>query len=279
MSVATWNAVLQRNGFSGVDVFCQDSDTTKDQQLSPMIATREDDREKDILREEFAIVEPVAGLNHGLDAVSTMLSERLSVKGVPARRVQWSPDLSSCRGRHCIVLMELESPFLTSLKEEDFLALKQLVNEVSSLLWVTRGGDPTMEMIFGLSRTLRSEVSGLNFRVLRIDDELKLEADALVKPILDVAISEVSDNEFVFQDGVVNIARFVEEKVLNEMIADQSRKVQPEVMPMGKSPAPLKLEIGMPGMLDTLFFIEDSKAAEDLGVDEVEIRVKASGLK
>lgn len=39
-----------------------------------------------------------------------------------------------------------------------------------------------------------------------------------------------------------------------------------------------KLEIGIPGLLDSLLFVDDSEAAEPVGPDDVEIEIRASGL-
>jgi hypothetical protein len=277
MSVDTWNKVLLKNGFNGVDVFCQDSDVTKDQQLSLMISTREEGREK-TLSEDIVILEP-AQTSETLEAISSELQALFSTKTVSTDRVQWTSDLSICHGKHAIVLMELEWPFLNSLAEQDFLAFKSLVNDAASVLWITRGDDPAMEMIFGLSRTMRNDMSNLKFKVLHIDDQFNLPAKLLAKPIWDIAMSRGPDFEFLFKDGVLSIGRYAEEKDINEMIAGQSRNSQPELMAIGQSTMPLKLEIGMPGMLDTLYFSEDSMSAEPLAPDDVEIRVKASGLK
>ena len=43
--------------------------------------------------------------------------------------------------------------------------------------------------------------------------------------------------------------------------------------------APLKLIIGRPGLLDTLCFITDKDMAGPLAENEVDIQVKAAGLK
>jgi hypothetical protein len=50
-------------------------------------------------------------------------------------------------------------------------------------------------------------------------------------------------------------------------------------MALGQSILPLKLGVGSPGMLDTLRFEVDVSLAGQLADDEVEIEVKASGVK
>src|SRR5947207_1022071 len=106
-----------------------------------------------------------------------------------------------------------------------------------------------------------------------------LGTSELVKQIWDVARHGGKDLEFVLQDGVVTIARLTEDVDINEVIADQASKALPKSMAIGKSQSPVKLEIGIPGMLDTLYFVEDTKGAEELEIDHVEISVKTTGLK
>lgn len=278
MSVNTWDTVLRRNGFNGVDVCCYDSEIMKDQQLSLMIASRKQEHDRNPLAEGVIILEP-AESSQELEIVASEICGILSTKGVSSKSTSWTSDLAFCRGKNIIALMEVESPFLKSLIEQDFLGFKQLVNEAASVLWVVRGEDPAMELIFGMTRTMRSEMPDLKFKVLHLEDVSKISASSLAKPICDVATAVGPEPEFVFKDDILNIGRYVEEKSINEMIAGQSRKAQPEPMQIGRSLLPLKLEIGMPGMLDTLYFSEDTKSAENMESDEVEFEVKASGLK
>lgn len=51
-----------------------------------------------------------------------------------------------------------------------------------------------------------------------------------------------------------------------------------ELVPFKQADRPLKLEIGVPGMLDTLHFIDDTHVAIPMAHDDVEIEVHASGL-
>ena len=243
-----------------------------------MTATLQGGREGKVLEEKVLIIEP-ASLNGEQEAISKGLLDKLSANGISAERAPWTTDLSSCHGRLCIVLMELASPFLDSITEEEFHSFKKLVEVAGSILWVTKGDDPKMDIILGLSRTIRNEMNGLKFRVLQIIDDGKRETSELVRQIWGVAECDGKDLEFVLQDGVVNIARLTEEVDMNEMIADQARKALPKLMAIGKSHSPVKLEIGVPGMLDTLYFVEDTKGAEELEIEGVEISVKATGLK
>jgi hypothetical protein len=278
MSVDTWDTVLRRNGFNGVDVCCHDSEIAKDQQLSLMIAGQEQENDKSPLAEGVIILEPPE-TSQELGTVSSEICGILSAKDISSKSIPWTSDLTLCHGKNVIALMEMESPFLTSLTEQDFLSFKQLVNEAASVLWAVRGEDPAMELIFGMTRTMRSEMPDLKFKVLHLKDVLKISASSLAKPICDVATAIGPEPEFVFKDDILSIGRYVEEKSMNEMIAGQSRKAQPGPISIGQSLPPLKLEIGMPGMLDTLYFSEDTKSAENLESDEVEFEVKASGLK
>jgi len=126
-----------------------------------MTATLQDGDEGKALEDKVLILEPVS-LNEEQEAISRGLLDKLSADGISAERAPWTTDLSSCRGRLCVVLMELASPFLDSLTEEEFHSFRNLVELAGSILWVTKGDDPKMDIILGLSRTIRNEMNGLS---------------------------------------------------------------------------------------------------------------------
>lgn len=74
------------------------------------------------------------------------------------------------------------------------------------------------------------------------------------------------------------IPRLVEQDKLNNMFANQAKKSITALLPFSQPGRPLKLEIGVPGMLNTLQLVDDPDVTTELKGEEVEIEVKASGL-
>ena len=228
--------------------------------------------------EGVVVFEP-EGLTAQQESVSAQLLRTIATSGVLAERKKWSRNAIE-KGKHYIVLMELASPFLSKLTHDDFLTFKDLIDSAASILWVsTQTSDPSTEVVLGASRTMRNEQVGLDFRVFHIQDCDMLHTPQLADYIWKVAMSNTQDTEFLFSQNVVQIARISEDQALNEMIAGHSGITQPKLMRLGDTTMPLRLSVGVPGLLDTLFFEADPDVQDEIGPTVVEIAVKAVGLK
>ena len=68
------------------------------------------------------------------------------------------------------------------------------------------------------------------------------------------------------------------EQGTNRLISSLNTEWSPEFAPLKQPDRALTLTIGIPGMLDTLFFKYDESYRYPLKQDEIEIEVKATGL-
>lgn len=239
------------------------------------MATVQGEEQEQASEDKVVLVESI-NQSEEEQAISSQLISRIG----QAERITWKDDFSSYQGAQFIVLLETAAPFLASLSENDFTSLKKLIETAGSILWVTKGDDPRLDMVLGLTRTLRSEMPTLKFRVLQITADNIFDASTFAGHIWSVGKAPVgSDNEYKLHQDVLNIARIIEDQDMNAMIAGQSQTPEPKMMAIKDAHAELMLDIGVPGMLDTLRFIEDTTADKQLGADEVEMKVKATGLK
>jgi hypothetical protein len=90
--------------------------------------------------------------------------------------------------------------------------------------------------------------------------------------------SYTKDDEFRERNGHLQISRIfnslVGNKDLRQCLEDSVR-----TQPLIDSDTPLRLTIGKPGLLDTLTFINDDRMEVALGETEIEVDVKATGVK
>ena len=94
-----------------------------------------------------------------------------------------------------------------------------------------------------------------------------------------IALSHTGDTEYVEEGGLISVCRLEVDKELKSSAKAFMLDVTAENISLGEAGRPLKLEIGSPGMLDTLYFGTDNSASIDILDDEIEIWVRASGLK
>lgn len=191
-----------------------------------------------------------------------------------------------------VSLLEIEQAKLASLSEPDFLLLKDLIQKAPQILWITSapctaGEDlraepsPFYSVATGLLRVIRSEYPDKHVVTLSIEQESvselanrgKFVDRALQSCFLDQPAS--AETEFVAQNGHLEIPRALRRIHLDE---DRVSRRRPRLRNEPWQPGPaVALEVGTPGLLDTLQFKEDdtSQREAELQGDEVEIRAEA----
>lgn len=189
-----------------------------------------------------------------------------------------------------IVLEEIQNSVLVDMRPEQFDGLKKLVSSASSILWVT-GGDlavgknPILAMAHGINTVLMNEnsIRNLKFATFDIDYTSAVQSFDLAKPITDVWTTVVAaanratcETDFILKNGVICISRVVPDMELNgEFSLDMGTGRDEQDFPAFGN---VQLALETPGLLDTVYFREKPTCDITLGVDEVEIEVKAVGL-
>ena len=117
-----------------------------------------------------------------------------------------------------IMLLDLESSFLLEMGQEGLTQLKQVLNNSSSVVWVTngslsQGGRPEDAMVLGLKRSLVAEQASLNLKI--IDTEVL--DDASLTHIISQVTKRGDDTEFLIRDGVIHVNRLHPHAAVNSV--------------------------------------------------------------
>jgi hypothetical protein len=256
-----------------------DLPNAKDQQMSFIAATKEELRPANSVHvDELIVLEP-ANASSTSRALAAGIASTLKTKGCSVERAIWPVNATIYENKKVVSLLELENQFLICMTEEDFVGFKQLMLQASSLLWVTKASDPAGAMFTGLARSVRNEIAGTYFKVLRFSDrsigDCKFAADIAAR----IALSSSDDNEFVEEDGIVSVARLAENEDMASHVANFAQGEQREMTSIRHASRPLKLDIETSGFLDSLYFRTDELSDVEIADDEVEIQVRATGLK
>lgn len=213
--------------------------------------------------------------------VAAAVTQRLQEASIPTKRVHWGSDVSQLRGQPCIVLADLQSALLKDPTPEDLTALQSLLLHAESTLWVSGPLGPDASLVTGLARSVCNEAAGVQIRTLEVADLPITEADSYADLVSRVFQYRGSDTEFRLRSGALLISRVVEDEDRNEELAQllgQGEKAAVATT-LQETPEALKLCVRQIGMLDSVCFDPDPLASEPLGADEVEVDVKASGIK
>lgn len=233
-------------------------------------------------KRDFVIIEPSIPSSI-VRSFSNALQKVLGEEGHKSVATPWA-DLNfqyadEAKEKTYISLVELETPLLDNLSEPDFEKVKNLISNCEHLLWVNCSHNPSMAVVDGLSRTARNEFASLKFQVLHLSSpETALQhGPSLVVKLL---TSSTTDDEFRESDGLLQTSRFFNSVAGNEaMRYCLEDSIHEQLLKDEDRPEALRLTIGKPGLLDSLSFIHDDRFDAALGEMEIEVDVKATGIK
>ena len=289
MTEGGWHDVLVRQGFSGVDITMHEYPDPKDHTLAVMVSTALPSPEV-ALPATVVIVQP-ASMDEELSGLSAEIARQLAEAEVSSSVVSLQ-DLHDypLQGCSCIVLAEASSPLLYQIQPREFDAAKKVIRECINTLWVTKGATmdsqkPEANLMTGLGRTIRAENPSLSLATLDLDPNMPTANAINAKYILKVMSAtsnsgseKARDWEYALRGSTVFITRMIVQREVNAMLDKLNVPSVAELRPFKQADRPLKLDIRVPGMLDTLQFVDDIDVANPLAHDDVEIEVKASGL-
>ncbi|RFU23814.1 hypothetical protein B7463_g12524, partial [Scytalidium lignicola] len=286
----TWQTLLQDTGFNGLDAAVPDTRFEAHHQGSMMVATA---REKVTLEDsrvskDFLIIheEETPGFIQ-VDGLSRWLQS----KGATVSKAS----LNSCEpdGKACIVLSELSGSTFRHPTETQFQKIKNIFTKGSAVLWVVKGAlirptDPAANMVTGFARTVKSEYGDSTVAILDLDPSVTIAVEAehsvraiealVSRHLLTKESSASSESEYVERGGKLLIPRFVRDESLQHSMNSLLNPSAFEMVPFEHPTRQLVVEVGTPGLLDTIRFVDDTRIESRLPVDAVEISIKAAGV-
>ncbi|KAI1465640.1 polyketide synthase-like protein [Daldinia caldariorum] len=188
-----------------------------------------------------------------------------------------------------ISMLEVEHEFLASMSEEDMRSLQRITTTVTDMLWLIGANmlelpDPNMALCHGLSRTLMLEQPSLRFSVLDIGPlsdssaMIDLTCENVTRCLLMSDGTDSIDSELVQKDGLLHISRFVPETELNTLFSHRLGRYSQEKAQCPANDLPIRLSIGKPGLLHTLYYQQLCEPPSPLPVGFIDVDVKAFSL-
>lgn len=183
-----------------------------------------------------------------------------------------------------VSLLELEHELLATISQLDLERLQAITNVARHVLWLTGAqtlheSNPNLALSNGLARALMLEHPLLHFSVLDVGNTGNThDMQRACESVLSVLHScfNREDTEFVLADGLLYINRLVADLKFNTMLRRRLRFQDPVQNCSLAEASPAKLQIGTPGVTDTLYFQMENPG--DIPTGYVEVEVKAFGL-
>lgn len=211
--------------------------------------------------------------------ICSNLAGALKEKGFQVSTVSWPVDVEELKGKSIISLLEMDRPFLSDIGVEDFEALKLVLLQSKTLLWVCMGNHPVMALATGLVRVLHDENPNLKLRYLLLEERIFRPVSNISNAILKVATSPSEEREYMEMNGEMCIPRWQLESEMTRVVAAKHESFQYDHMHLEDVRCSLRLAMPKSGFADFAHFIQDQAASGELEADEVEIKVEAIVLR
>jgi NADPH:quinone reductase-like Zn-dependent oxidoreductase len=179
-----------------------------------------------------------------------------------------------------LILLQTGANSLRNLTEDAFENLKKVLLNAQTVLWVYQLDSPDAQMTVGLTRSLRSETLA-KIATLGLAPE---DIESPEKPIL-AAIDALwptdgaqpsKDFEFKANGSELFVQRIVDDVATNSFVHNETHDMIISTQPFSQPGRRFKIQIGNPGALDSLYFVDDNPPP--LGENEIELEIKANGL-
>lgn len=186
-----------------------------------------------------------------------------------------------------ISCLEIKKAFLPVMSPKEMDLLRRVTDKTADLLWLTgaamlEGRNPDLTLASGLSRALMLEQPALRFAILDMDisaDDVSSNDHTQVHRFVKQALldSDIPDDkEFVQRNGLLHVSRFVPDNGLNSHFSQ--RRHQIPVATTLEEASPARLAIGKVGLMDTIYFQQESEPKSSPPAGFVDIDVKAVSL-
>ncbi|GIC84422.1 type I polyketide synthase [Aspergillus udagawae] len=282
---AQWERHLKEAGFSGCDVVIDDYSHEDCQEASLILSTAVHETSK---MEKSPIISIIIDpANYAQVELAAELDAQLRYAGfanitqTPVEHFLKKEDHTNSLD---IALLEGYSPYLYDIKEQEFKRLQSLLASTRNLIWVNGGGGhrscPKYRLVDGLFRVLREENHRTRLTILSLEQKasIKHQVQQIVKLAHSALTQETGiETDYTELENMLHIGRLVHATGVNQEFSAKKLPQQRVLRAFGAEPR-LRLEIGSPGLLNTLHFVKDTSHQKPLGPTEFEVQVKSVGL-
>jgi NADPH:quinone reductase-like Zn-dependent oxidoreductase/ubiquinone/menaquinone biosynthesis C-methylase UbiE len=208
---------------------------------------------------------------------------------------QISSRVHDLRTMHCVLLADLDRAHIQETNPTVFGLYQRILTGSKSVLWVQTHDErpdcaPYYAMVEGLCRVCRNENPFIKIVNLTLESvansSTKRMASQIVKVLKAIDLNPnpdlrahqlaTEDQEYMEVSKYLCVSRLRQSKYLDEHIF--TRTENPVQLRSFVSAFPVTLSIQIPGLLDTIEWVEDRVAYSPLPADHVEVEVRAIGV-
>ncbi|OOQ88785.1 fatty acid synthase [Penicillium brasilianum] len=281
-----WNKLLVESGFSGVDIEYPSSPDEDLTWQSILVSTAV--APPNVTSRDIYILSSMTPAT--MDAVATLQGTLQKRKDSRQVTVVGPSDLSLVTGSDCLCIsfIDLETSFLSEIKQDGFILLRSMLMECPNILWLTAdtSSQPLTSMSTGLLRTVRWErdADGSNIVTLDLDESSVISGESLatwIERIVDqqFLVTRAADRhaEYRIRNGNLEVGRLCEWQAPDKFLAMQASSATPELKRLEDIDCPIELDFAKTATQDAYWSTDVSCKGPVLEM-EIEVEIRAVGL-
>lgn len=243
--------------------------------------------------------------------IGSSLLNAFEEKGLPTQLVTWQSLTEANRtieqedSTFYVILDSANSSVLVKPSREEFRMFQSILTSARFVMWVTFQEDGAVgvaaevvgkpdvgavkAIIGGLARVVRRENDGIKLLTLEAKDLVnKDNTPELLDYVHRIAAlihtpeiehsSPLCDSDYIISNGRCLVPRLLPDTHFKHWTDRINRRNKLEEHRYHDPKLPLRLEVGSPGLLNTLHFVQNDLISSPLGEDEIQIEAKAYGV-
>ncbi|KAF2768961.1 reducing type I polyketide synthase, partial [Teratosphaeria nubilosa] len=285
-----WDRVLRQTGFTGLECSVRDSDDPVNYSQSVLMSSVVPLEDPNNPGPSLPVTVIWAGSGTAQSSTQSLVDKLHNVHSTAVSVISLEQAPAAIDGSICLIVDDFTQPLLTHMDGEKFGLLRDALCKARGAMWLHFGGtlhcgQPQAGLIQGLFRVLRFENRAKRYITYDLERAEALCSDQTIYNLASILRSSFGDCqqqeavecEYAERDNVVLVPRLYEDVQVIEAALEENSAVEPLTTPFRLDQREIRMEIGTPGMLDSLCFKEVSPMVE-LPEDFVEIETRAFGL-
>ncbi|KAH7012488.1 uncharacterized protein B0I36DRAFT_299658 [Microdochium trichocladiopsis] len=304
LSIDEWDKHLRAASFDGVEFAAPDCDGPLSR-FAFIVAKAVDNGVEKSTSDTIAMPESIRVVHRGTGSMAQHIGETLlstfETQGLPTEITTWEslaagePPIAQDDAAFYVILDSANSSVLVRPSHAEFKTVQAILTRTRFVLWVTfqEDGKPDIAavkaLIGGLSRVARRENQALKLLTIEAKDlvhednmsELLSYIHRIAGLVLTPEVEHSSllcDSEYVVSNSKCLIPRLHLDTHFKHWADRTNHKNKIEEHRYNDPELPLRLEVGTPGLLNTLHFVQNDVISAPLGDDQIQIEAKAYGI-
>ncbi|KAF2158340.1 hypothetical protein M409DRAFT_71690 [Zasmidium cellare ATCC 36951] len=294
LSENEWKQTLEKQGFQPDPVFVSDYAASEGGSISVILAKTPEEHKPDLseLSLHFASGKLDAEAEGGLENVAEQLRNRLgtAVRQVTIGGLEHIHDIA----RTVLILGPDTCEALSGRMDAAlWQAFQRCALSCKAMLFITRGATgktpvPNGALTLGFARSMRLEQPNTRYITLDLDPSVPYGANERLSHLLTQLLTSETmdfkrptakvDCEFAERDGQIHVNRLFNNPELERYVEQSMARAKPKPTMFLDRSRPLKVELGVQGLLETFRWVDDHESARALEPDEIRIEARAGSI-